>query len=260
MPASSAHDPLALPRPRSVLGHPVHPVDLADATAWVMEAARRSDTPRLVVTLNPELVVRAREDAALAAALARADLCVADGVGLVWAARRRGIALPGRVPGVDLAFATLAAARDLRVFMLGGRPGVAEAAARAARERWGTDVVGTHHGYFDPVTEGAAVAAEVGASGAQLVLAGLGEGQERFLDEQRALLGAGVLIGVGGTLDVLAGTARRTPTWTRRLGLEWAWRVGLDPARWHRAPRLWRFAWLTLTTHDRPDDAGRPPT
>jgi N-acetylglucosaminyldiphosphoundecaprenol N-acetyl-beta-D-mannosaminyltransferase len=253
MSVRTTSNPLALPPPRSVLGYPVHPVDLAEATAWVVEAARRSTTPRLVVTLNPELVVRARDDAALAAVLRRADLSLADGVGLVWAARRRGIVLPGRVPGVDLAFAALAAAPDLRVFLLGGRPGVAEAAAGAARERWGTAVVGTHHGYFDPGREGSAIAAQVGASGAQLVLAGLGEGQERFLDDQRVLLGAGVLIGVGGTLDVLAGTARRTPAWTRRLGIEWAWRVGLDRARWHRAPRLWRFVRLALAADDRAD-------
>lgn len=258
MQADAATDPLALPRPRSVLGFPVHPVDLAAASAWVVQAARRSEAPRLVVTLNPELVVRAREDAALAAVLRRADLSVADGVGLVWAARRRGIVLPGRVPGVDLAFATLAASPTLRVFLLGGRPGVAEAAARMARERWGTVVVGTHHGYFDPASDGAAVAAAVGASDAQLVLAGLGEGQERFLDDQRAILGAGVLIGVGGTLDVLAGTARRTPAWTRRMGIEWAWRVGLDRARWHRAPRLWRFVRLALAGDEAHDP--RPPT
>ncbi len=229
MPASAIPDLPALPRPRSVLGHAVHPVDLTTATAWVGAAARRRGTPRLVVTLNPELVVRARADAALASVLGRADLTVADGVGLVWAARRRGVVLPGRVPGVDLAFAVLAAEPDLRVFLLGGRPGVAETAAHVARDRWGTHVVGVRDGYFEAVTDAEAVAAEVGASGAQLLLAGLGEGQERFLDTHRATLGAGVLIGVGGTLDVLAGTARRTPAWTRRLGVEWAWRVGLDP-------------------------------
>jgi N-acetylglucosaminyldiphosphoundecaprenol N-acetyl-beta-D-mannosaminyltransferase len=59
-------------------------------------------------------------------------------------------------------------------------------------------------------------------------------------------LGAGALIGVGGTIDVLAGVATRTPGWTRRWGLEWAYRVGLDPKRWHRIPRLARFVALTL--------------
>ncbi|QRN81003.1 MAG: WecB/TagA/CpsF family glycosyltransferase, partial [Nocardiopsis sp. BM-2018] len=82
--------------------------------------------------------------------------------------------------------------------------------------------------------------------GAQLLLAGLGEGQEAVLAAQRRRWGVGAMIGVGGTLDVLAGVAKRTPTWTRRLGVEWAWRVGLDPARWHRFPRLIRFVGLAL--------------
>ncbi|MBW6455086.1 MAG: WecB/TagA/CpsF family glycosyltransferase, partial [Trueperaceae bacterium] len=136
---------------------------------------------------------------------------------------------------------------ELGVYFLGGRPGVAEAAAAAARRRWGTRVAGAHHGYFDHETEGAAVAREVRRSGAQLLLAGLGERQEVFLDAQRDTLGVGAMIGVGGTLDVLAGVARRTPAWTRRWGVEWAWRVGLDPARWHRLPRLLRFIGLALS-------------
>jgi N-acetylglucosaminyldiphosphoundecaprenol N-acetyl-beta-D-mannosaminyltransferase len=244
MPAT-ATDPQTLPAPATVLGHRVHPVDLDEAARWVHARARPGAEPHLVVTLNPEIVVRAASDPDLAAALGRADLTVADGVGVVWAARRAGVALPGRVPGVDLAFAVLeAGGADLRVYLLGGRPGVAAAAAAAARSRWGTTVVGARHGYFDRDVDGAAVAAEVRASGAGLLLAGLGEGQERFLDAHRDAFGAGVLIGVGGTLDVLAGTARRTPAWTRRWGLEWAWRVGLDPRRWRRAPRLARFAWM----------------
>lgn len=236
-----------LPQPRPVLGHAVHPVDLEEARAWALAAAAPGTPGRLIVTLNPEIVVQAAADPELASALARADLTVADGVGVAWAARRAGVTLPGRVPGVDLAFAVLATGGpDLPVFFLGGRPGVAEAAAAAATERWGTVVVGHHDGYFDRAREGAAVAAAVRSSGAGLLLAGLGEGQERFLDEHRDAFGAGCLIGVGGTLDVLAGVARRTPAWTQRWGVEWAWRVGLDPKRWRRAPRLARFAWMVL--------------
>ncbi len=235
-----------LPAPHDVLGHAVHPVDLDEAVDLVLQACRGA-TPRLVVTLNPEIVVRARTEPRLRAALERADLTVADGVGLVWAARRAGLRLPGRVPGVDLATACLArGAGDLSVYFLGGRPGVAEAAADAAHRRWGTRVAGARHGYFDHEGDGADVADGVRRSGAQLLLAGLGEPQEVFLDTHRDAFGAGAMIGVGGTLDVLAGVARRTPAWTRRWGVEWAWRVGLDPARWHRVPRLLRFVGVAL--------------
>lgn len=239
--------PATLPTPLTVLGHALHPVDVAQATAWIVAESRDAPAPRLVVTLNPEIIVRARQDPDLAGALARADLTVADGVGVLWAAKRAGHRLPGRVPGVELAFAVLARGGPaLRVALLGGRPGVAERAAREAERRWGVIITGTRHGYFDWEREAPAVAAALAEGDPHLLLAGLGEGQELLLDRYREAWGARVSIGVGGTLDVLAGVAKRTPAWTRRVGLEWAWRVGLDPARWHRIPRLLTFVRLAV--------------
>ena len=237
----------ALPNPVTVLGHALHPVDLDQAAAWILAASQEEGAPRLVVTLNPEIIVRARHDPDLARALARSDLTVADGVGVLWAAQRAGQHLPGRVPGVDLAFTVMArGGPTLRVALLGGRPGVAERAAHEAARRWGVTVTAARHGYFDHAREGPTVAAEVAEGRPHLLLAGLGEGQERVLDRYREAWGVPVMIGVGGTLDVLAGIAKRTPAWTRRLGLEWAWRVGLDPARWHRIPRLLTFVRLVV--------------
>lgn len=234
------------PRTVNVLGYSLADLTLDRAAGWVLDRCAAGGSPALVVTLNPEIVVRAERDAQLRAALAAADLTVADGVGVVWAARRRGVTLPGRVPGVDLAARVLElGGPDLRVFLLGARPGVAERAAAEVERRFGASVAGTHHGYFGP-DEAERVARLVRESGAQLLLAGLGEGQERFLHERRAELAVPVMIGVGGTLDVLAGEARRTPAWTRRLGVEWLWRVGGDPRRWRRAPRLLEFVRLVL--------------
>jgi N-acetylglucosaminyldiphosphoundecaprenol N-acetyl-beta-D-mannosaminyltransferase len=242
--APASRGPATAARP-AVLGHPLDPIELDEAAERVLRLARHGP-PSLVVTLNPEIVVRARRDPELRRALASARLSVADGVGVVWAARRAGVKVPARVPGVELTERVLEwAGGDLPVFFLGGRPGVAEAAAATARGRYGTRVAGARDGYFDP-SEDDAVADEVRASGARLLLAGLGERQERFLAARLERAGVGAAIGVGGTLDVLAGTARRTPAWTRRAGLEWAWRVGGDPRRWRRAPRLLRFVWLAL--------------
>ncbi|MDR9391003.1 MAG: WecB/TagA/CpsF family glycosyltransferase [Trueperaceae bacterium] len=231
----------------ALLGFPLDRLDLPAATERVLALAD-ADAPAAVVTLNPELVVRARRDAALADAVRRADLVVPDGVGVVWAARRAGLAPPGRVPGVELAQAVLARAGDrLPTFLVGGRPGVADRAAERIRAAYGTHVVGTHDGYF-PDADGARVADAVRASGARLLLVGLGERQERFVDRHRAAFGRPCALSLGGTLDVLAGDVRRTPAWTRRAGVEWAWRIAADPARWHRAPRLARFAWIVLRT------------
>ncbi len=201
------------------------------------------------MTLNPEIIVRARENPELRAALGSAWLTVADGVGVVWAARRAGAELPGRVPGVELVADVLdLGGAGLRVFFLGGRPGVAERAAATAQERWGVSVAGFRDGYFDREQEAGEVAAQIARSGATLLLAALGEDQELFMHRYRHALGdVRAMIGVGGTLDVLAGEVKRTPEFTRRLGIEWLWRVGLDRSRWHRFPRLLRFARMVLS-------------
>jgi N-acetylglucosaminyldiphosphoundecaprenol N-acetyl-beta-D-mannosaminyltransferase len=240
---------VALPEPLPVLGHAVHPLTLDAAAAWVVGVARGPcpRETRLVVTLNPEIVVRARRDERLARALRAATLTVADGVGVLWAARRRGSRLPGRVPGVELVERALAlGGRSLRVYYLGGRPGVAERAAAHASERWGVAIAGVGHGYFDRARDAGAVVADIGRSRPDLLLVGLGEDQEVFIHEHAGRLGAKAAIGVGGSLDVLAGAVNRTPAWTRRLGIEWVWRVGLDPKRWHRVPRLAAFVSLAL--------------
>lgn len=239
-----------------VLGLPVDAVSLEEAAEWVLAALKRGrrsgEAGMLVVTLNPEIAVLSRTDRALGTAIRHADLSVADGVGITWAARRQGVMLKGRVPGVDLVTRVLELGGDqLDVFLLGGRPGVAQAAAQAIQKRYGTRVLGTHHGYFRRPGEAEEVCAQVRSSGAPLLLAGLGEGQEAFLHQHESDLGATVMIGVGGTLDVLAGKVRRMPAWTTRLGVEWLFRVLLDPRRWRRIPRLWQFAWLVIERRGR---------
>jgi N-acetylglucosaminyldiphosphoundecaprenol N-acetyl-beta-D-mannosaminyltransferase len=235
---------------RYVLGFPLDALDLSAAADWVLqqvaEARKAPPAHQLVVTLNPEIVVQAVNDAVLAEAVRAANLSVADGVGITWAARRAGTPVPGRVPGVDLAFEVMRrGGAGLRVFLLGAKPGVAERAATEAQRRFGVQVVGSHHGYFAKAQPNELLQ-QVAASRADLLLAGLGEGQEAFLHQHAAALNAAVMIGVGGTLDVLAGEVKRMPAWTTRLGLEWFFRVTLDRRRWRRIPRLFRFVALVL--------------
>ena len=230
-----------------LLGLPLDDTDLEGAadriSAWLFAPGA---SPRTVVTLNPEIVVQSRADAELSAAIGAADLVTADGVGIVWAARQLlGRELTGRAPGYDLAARLMERhGADLRAYFLGGQPGVPEMAAQAARERYGVTVAGTHHGYFKP-DEDAQVAALVREAAPHLLLTAMGaRRQEVFNQGYREVMGVPVAMGVGGTLDVLAGTADLAPAWTRRLGIEWLWRVGLDRRRWNRAPRLWQFVRL----------------
>ena len=230
-----------------ILGFEVAKVTLQEATTWALEVTQRGGPPQLLVTLNPEIVVQAASRQDLKRALQHADLNVADGVGILWAARQAGEPLPERVPGVELMTGLLErGGKGLRVYFLGAKPGVAERAARVAGDRFGTTVAGVQHGYFGRPDEVPRVVKHVSESGAQLLLCGLGEGQELFLHAHRAELGVPLMIGVGGALDVLAGEVKRTPKWTHRVGLEWAYRVGSDPRRWHRFPRLAQFVRLVL--------------
>jgi len=230
----------------SVLDYRVAKLDLEAAAQWCSRALQ-TPKPKLLVTLNPEIIIQAETSPVLKEALLSADLTMADGVGVLWAAKQFGGELNGRVPGVDLVPKILEReGSNLRVYLLGAKPGVAERAAQTITERYGSQIAGVQHGYFKRPDDLEGVLEAIRQSNAHLLLAGLGEGQELFLHEHRAALGVPLMIGVGGTLDVLAGEVKRTPLWTRQLGLEWLYRVGSAPERWHRFPRLLKFVALIL--------------
>jgi len=228
-----------------VLGLPLDLVDLEEAVQR-LESFLLTPTLDSVVTLNPEIVVRAQADPGLKQAIHEASLVTPDGVGMLWAVRALyGLELKERVTGIELAEAFLAKkGKAIRVFFLGARPGVAERAAAYARTRFGVRIAGTHHGYFKDEEEAVRAVRAVRQAAPDLLLVALGERQEKFIARHKERLAARIAIGVGGTLDVWAGVARRAPVLTRRLGLEWAWRVGLDPRRWRRGLRLLRFVYL----------------
>jgi len=241
----SPTEPAASGPSSTVLGYRIAQMGLGEAANWALYAARSGGAPKLLVTLNPEIVVQAETDPELKNALHHADLSVADGVGITWAAKRAGTPLPERVPGVELMTQLLErGGPDLRVYFLGAKPGVAERAAANAHNLYGTLIAGVQHGYFRRPDDVPVVVEAIARSGAQVLLAGLGEGQELWLHTHRTALKVPLMMGVGGALDVLSGRVTRTPAWTHKVGLEWAYRVGLDPKRWHRIPRLVRFVRL----------------
>ena len=206
---------------------------------WIFHQPR---APHTVVTLNPEFIVQSRTQPDFVNAMQVADLVTADGVGIVWAARQLTATEVPRAPGFDIVQGLMQRhGADLRVFFLGAKPGVAEVAAQNAARDYGVQVAGIHHGYFD-LPEDQRVAELVRDSGADLLLTAMGAGrQETFNQYWRQVMNTPVMIGCGGVIDVLAGNADLAPAWTRRLGVEWIWRVGLDRKRWNRAPRLAQF-------------------
>ena len=231
----------------TLLGVPIDPLTEAEAVDWIARAITEG-RPRLVISVNPERIMQAGRDPKFAAILRGADLALADGAGVLWAARRLGHALPNRVAGVDFVAAVAArgAREGWRFFFLGGAPGVAEAAGRGLRDRYpGFTLAGSHAGFgsgspdpaSDPITTEA-----VRSSGAELLFLGYGSpAEEAWLARNLARSGAIVGMGVGGSFDFISGRARRAPRWMRDRGLEWLHRLSREPWRWRRMLALPRF-------------------
>jgi N-acetylglucosaminyldiphosphoundecaprenol N-acetyl-beta-D-mannosaminyltransferase len=209
-----------------------------------------------VFTPNVDHVVKVDSDPVFRDAYERASLSLADGQPVVWASRLLGAQLPAKVSGSDLVFPLMerAGQKGWRVYLCGGPPGVAEAAAEVARQRYGVNVVGTESPRMALVAnpEDDAIAERVRKSEAQLLLVGFGAPkQELFIDRARGKLGPAVSLGIGASLDFMAGRVPRAPRWMSRSGLEWLYRLGKEPRRlWRRYlvedPKFAAILWRTM--------------
>lgn len=226
-----------------ILGVPVASLTMAQAVA---QAERWMDerTGALIATANAEMIMNATRDEELMEILRAADLVVPDGAGTVWAAHHLGHAMPERVAGYDLTQALLKRApeKNRRVFFFGSAPGVAEKAKRKVESLYpGIWVVGVRNGYFSEADE-PGIIREIREAKPDLLLAALGvPKQEKWLKKHKDELGVPVSIGVGGTLDVMAGTAKRAPVWMQKAKLEWLFRGILQPKRAGRLLALPKF-------------------
>ncbi|MCC7474620.1 MAG: WecB/TagA/CpsF family glycosyltransferase [Pirellulales bacterium] len=214
-------------------------VSLSEASHTLVVWMREDRPCRYVVTLNVDHVVKLQSQTAFQAAYASASLVVADGWPLVTASRWLGKPLPERVAGSDLVPGLLSVAGDLgemRVFLLGGAPGVAEQAVIRIHERWpNVRVVGTASPRVELERDGADTDAAVEAINAvqpHLLVVGLGAPkQEQWLHRNAPRLQAKVAIAAGATIDFLAGVQTRAPRWIRRMRMEWLYRLASNPRR-----------------------------
>lgn len=202
----------------------------------------------LVATVNPEFVMRAGVDHEFARVLESADLCLADGTGVVWAARRQGCKIREPVTGVDLIppLAALCARRNFRLFLLGAAEGVAtELATRLRAEHPGLEVAA--HSGSPAISSDAQTVAIIAGYRPQVLLVAYGHpNQELWIDRMRSSLGVEVAMGVGGAFDYLTGRVPRAPAWVRRGGLEWLFRLIRQPWRIRRMAVLPIYALRVL--------------
>ena len=215
---------------------------------------KKKDAKAVCTVFTPNaLMLRAcRRDPSLTSLLNQATLSLPDGAGVVMAARRKGTPLRERVSGIDFGYALLERAEKegLRVFFLGGRPGVAEEAAERLQKRLPSlSVCGTHHGYFEATgEENRRILERIRESRAELLFVCLGfPRQERWTESNRSeLAGLRVIACLGGSLDIWAGRQRRAPQILQSLGCEWAWRMLREPRRLGGLPALIQFWVLSL--------------
>ena len=221
-----------------VLGVAFDDVTLEEAVDRGM-ALLDEEGPHLVATPNPEIVQIAEKDPEFAGILAGAALVLADGVGVIHAAKILGRPLKGRVPGIEFASALMEhmAGTGRRLYLLGAKPGVAEMAAANLQAKYpGLVICGTHDGYFK---EDGPVVQAIRDSGAEAVFVCLGAPkQEKWIAANGAATGAKLLVGLGGSLDVFAGTVKRAPEAFQKLGMEWFYRLCTQPSRIGRMAKL----------------------
>lgn len=229
-----------------VLGVKFDNLTMEEAAARALELMEQRQSA-YVVTPNPEIVWMCRKNTALKAAVDAADLVVPDGIGVIYGAEILARPLKQRLPGIDLADRVFAimAERGLSVYLLGAKPGVAEKAGEAiAAAHPGIKICGTADGYFkenEPVIE------KINAAAPDLLLVCLGAPkQEIWMYENRSRLKTGLMMGLGGVLDVYAGAVQRAPESWQKLGLEWLYRLIRQPARIKRMIKLPAFLFAAV--------------
>ncbi len=224
----------------SILGLPIQNVTMDEAVNDVYSffAARES---KMVVTPNAEILQMFDRQSEVKDALLQADYVVPDGVGILLAAKRMGTPVKEKVAGVELATHLLerSAREGKRIYFLGAKPGVAQIAKECLeKEMPGIQIVGVQDGYFKPEEE-PAVIEEINRLDVDMLFVCLGAPkQELWMAAHKKDLRVGVMLGLGGTLDVLGRQVRRAPRWMIRLRLEWLYRIIKEPHRIGRVARL----------------------
>ena len=236
---------------QDVLGLQFDNVTMDEAVA---RAAALLESPgaSVVVTPNAEIGYEALHDAQFRALLNGAELVLPDGAGVVLAAKLRKTPLKQKVAGVDFADRLLGVLAETgkTLYLLGGKPGIAELAAQKMVEKHpGLRICGTADGYFKEETP---VIEKINAVKPDVLFVCVGAPkQEIFMNAHRDELDVRLMAGLGGSLDAFAGTVKRAPKWMIRCNLEWLYRLVKEPKRFGRMLRLPKYLWAAVTVRSK---------
>ena len=252
-----------IPAEIEAFGVKISAVTMPEALAKI-EGFIESRAPHHVVTCDANSILCARQDPEYAGIVQRAALASPDGYGVIWGMRLLNLPIYERVTGVDMVtgICEFSAQKNYSIYILGsekgenGQPGIAEIAAKNLAEKYpGLRIAGTHHGYWrrdrnDAILtqeddERIAEAVRLAAPDVLFVAMGIPL-QEKFIAAQMQRMNAPVSLGVGGSFDVYSGKFERAPLWVQRIGMEWLYRVIIDPSRWKRMGYVPRFMILAI--------------
>ncbi len=226
-----------------VLGVPIDDLIIDEALNRIesfIAVGRATKKCHQIATINADFVVNSLYDPDLRRILQQADMATADGMPLVWGARLLGVHLEDRVTGADLvpALAERSAQKGFSIYLLGAKPGVAARAAEVLRDRYpGVNIVGVVSPPYGPIREmDRSIINDIKAARPDILMVALGNPkQEKWIDMYAPELNVPVCLGIGGTLDFIAGVTKRAPVWMQRSGVEWIYRLMQEPRRlWKR--------------------------
>lgn len=195
--------------------------------------------PSFVVAINPEKIMKAEKDSKLTELLNNAAIQIPDGVGVIIASKLKGGKIRKRVTGIDLmqSICKNASKKGYKVFLLGAKPGVGDRAAEILMERYkGLNICGVRNGYFKDDEE---IINSIKEAHPDILFVAMGSPkQEYWIVKNMDSLGVPLLMGIGGSLDVICGNIKRAPQWMCSMGLEWLYRLLKEPTRIKRMMAL----------------------
>lgn len=199
----------------------------------------------LIVTINSENATKALENKIFLDVIKNADLVIPDGIGIIFASKILGDKLPERIPGIDLSYKLLEISNEkhYKIVLIGGKEGVAEGAKENLKKIFpNLNIAMTYNGYFNEDEE-KKIVEEIQKIEPDILLVGMGSGKQEIWiwNNREKFKNIGVCIGVGGTLDIWAGKKKRAPKLVQKLGLEWLYRVIIEPKRIFRVLKIFNF-------------------
>lgn len=213
-----------------ILDIPITSCTSAELDLYVLSILSQ-DNQKVISFVNPEFLVEAHTNTFLRRYLQLSDRNLADGVGLLWAAKKLKKPLPERITGTEFvhSLCKLSQQNELRLFFLGGAPGIAERAKESLSCMYpDCKIVGTATGYFNE-DKNESIIQKINDSQATVLMVCMGNPkQERWIAENRHKLNTKLVFGNGGALDFAAGVVKRAPKWVQNIGCEWLYRLGQD--------------------------------